>query len=246
MRKAIIIICIVMFFLVVIISNFTDNKLDGKTIAFIGDSLMEGYGNDFKGFEYYFSKKLPNSKFINNSKSGSTIADNSGIGNITMINQVKTLTGNPDIIILDGGANDIIDYALGFLENDLKKEIGIVNKESNELIKNDTVISDLEEIILELKNKYPKAKIYYLQMFLLDDTTIDMITLDESKKPELKQRRNQLFEQIKILCQKWNIEYIDVSDKLIGTGTKYRQDDWIHLKEEGYQLLTPYILEKIK
>lgn len=245
-KKLIIIVCIVVVIFIAIISNLVSSELNGKTIAFIGDSLMAGYGNDFKSFEYYFSEGLPYSKFINNSQSGSTITNNSGNDNIIMINQVKTLKGYPDIILFDGGANDIVSYALGFLDTNLKKEIGTVVVNSKEPLHEPTVMSDFEEIIIELKNKFPNSKLCYLQLFLIDDITIDMITIDESKKPEIRARRDMLYEQIKIACDKWDIYYIDVSDKLIGTEKKYRQDDWIHLKEEGYQYITPYILEKLK
>lgn len=247
MKKRIIIILIILIIIfILILSNFLDNDLDGKTIAFIGDSLMAGYGNGDKAFEHYLKEALPNSKFINNSRSGSTITDNTGTDNIIMINQVKTLTGEPDVIVFDGGANDIIGYGLGFLNESLKKEIGTVEPDKNKMSDSNTVIGDLEEVIVELKNKYPKAKLYYLQIFLIDDETIDKITIDESKKPDMKERRDLLYSQIKVLCKKRGVGYIDVANKFIETEKRYRQDDWIHLKEEGYQVLTPYILEKIK
>jgi lysophospholipase L1-like esterase len=245
-KKTYIILLIFLIIIIAVLSNILSNNLDGKEIAFLGDSIMAGYGNNLQSFEYYFSKALPNSKLVNNSQSGSTISNNSGTDNIIMINQVKTLTGNPDIILFDGGANDIIDYAIGFLSKDLEKEIGEIDINSNEALNDNTVMADFEEIIIALKEKFPNAKLCYIQMFLIDDTTIDNITLDESKKPEIRQRRDKLYEQIEIACNKWNVSYIDVSDKFINTGTKYRQDDWIHLKEEGYQLLIHYVLEKLK
>ena len=55
-----------------------------------------------------------------------------------------------------------------------------------------TVIGDLEEAIVELQKRFPDAKLCYLQMFLIDDPTIDTITLDESKKPEMRERRDSL------------------------------------------------------
>ena len=61
----------------------------------------------------------------------------------------------------------------------------------------------------------------------MDEETIDIITNDEEKKPEIKQRRDEFYEQIEILCQKWNIVYIHITDKFVGTGTKYRQEDGI-------------------
>lgn len=243
-RRKLISFCLLIA-LIAIVINILDKNVDGLTIAFIGDSLMEGYGNDMHGFEYYFPKYLPNSKFINNSKSGSTISDNTGNYNIIMINQAKTLQGAPDIICLDGGANDIIDYGLGFLDNSLKKEIGIANMNISQMSDPNTVIGDFEEIIVELQTRFPKAKICYFQMFLIDDKTIDKITIDESKKPDMKQRRDLLYEQIKLICQKRNVYFIDVSDKMEGTELTYRQDDWIHLKAEGYQYLTPFLIKKL-
>lgn len=244
MKKIIICICILLVIVIAIVSNIIESDLDGKTIAFLGDSLMEGIGNDSNAFEYYFKSYLPNSKLINCSKSGATITSNTGTDDIVIFNQIKNLTDNPDIIIFDGGANDIISYGLGFLDNSLKKEIGILNSEG--IPSNNSVIEDFEKIVLELKNKFPNSKLCYLQLFLIDDDTIDHITLDESKKPEMKSRRDELFKQIKVLCEKLDVKYIDVSNKLIGTENKYRQEGYIHLKEEGYKLLTPYILEELK
>ena len=141
MKKYIIIIAfIVITIFIAILSNIIDDELDGKTIAFLGDSLIEGYGNEYRGFEYYMQPSLPNSKFINNSRSGSTVTDNTGTDNIVMLNQVKTLTGQPDIIVFDGGANDIIGYGLGFLDNALKKDIGTVNQEKDSMTDKSTVI----------------------------------------------------------------------------------------------------------
>ena len=135
---------------------------------------------------------------------------------------------------------------MGFNDNNLKKEIGIVDENPNNISDQNTVIGDLEEAIVELQKKYPASKLCYLQLFLIDDPTIDIITLDESKKPEMRSRRDSLYEQIEILCKKRNVNYIDVSDKFVGKGTIYRQNDGIHLKEEGYQLITHYILEKLE
>lgn len=223
-----------------------EKTLDGKTIAFIGDSLIEGYGNEFHGFDYYLAQNLPNTNFINNSKSGSTITDNSGTDNIIMLNQAKTLAGNPDIIVLDGGANDIMGYALGFLNQDLKKEIGTVDLTSQNISNGETVITDLEEVVLELRNKFPDAKLCYFQPFLLDDDTISHLTSESLAKQEIVTRRDAFYQEVQKMCQKWQIEYLDVAGHFEGTGTTYRQEDWIHIKEAGYELLTPFLLQKLK
>lgn len=222
------------------------NPLEGKTVAFIGDSLIEGYGNDFNGLADYLAPKLPNTHFIDNSKSGSTVTDNSGTDNIIILNQARTLSGNPDIIILNGGANDVMGYALGFLNGDLKKEIGTVNMNSNTISGGDTVITDFEEIIFELKCRFPNAKICYLQPFLLDDETINHLTSDSNQIAEIQARRDSFYGQIQQICQKWQMYCLDVSHYFIGTGTMYRQEDWTHINHNGYELITPYILEKLK
>jgi len=226
--------------------EYKTNPLNGKTIAFIGDSLIEGYGNNLNGVDDYLAQNLPNTRFINNSKSGSTITDNSGTDNIIMLNQARTLSGNPDIIMFDGGANDIMGYNLGFLNNDLKKEIGTVDMTTTSISGGDTVISDFEEIIFELKNRFPNAKLCYLQPFLLDDDTINHLTNDEFAKQEIKARRDSFYGQMQKICEKWKMDYLDVSNHFIGTGLDYRFDDWIHIKHEGYQLLTPHIINKLK
>lgn len=247
MRKKIIISIILFVIVIIIISNFFDSNIDGKKIVFIGDSIMAGYGNNQKSFEYYFKEALPNSELLNLAKGGATISTNSP-SQLVIKNQVQEITGSPDIIFFEGGANDIIDYAIGFLDKSLEKPIGTVDITTKSLPPDteNTVMADFEELIITLQRKFPEAKLCYLQIFLVDDTTIDNITLDESKKPEIRQRRDELYAQVKLACQKWNVSYIDVSDKFIDTGINYRQEDWIHINEIGYERLTPYILEKLK
>lgn len=245
MKNKIVVFIILLVIAIIIASNFFDSNLDGKKIAFVGDSIMAGYGNNEKSFEYYFKQALPNSELINLAKGGATISDNSP-SELVIKNQVQEITGSPDIILFEGGANDIIDYAIGFLDKSLEKPIGTVESESSNASNENTVMADFEELIITLKDEFPEAKLCYLQIFLIDDTTIDNITLDESKKPEIRQRRDELYAQVKLACQKWDVSYIDVSDKFIDTGIQYRQSDWIHINEIGYERLTPYILEKLK
>ena len=223
-----------------------EKNLDGKTIAFIGDSLIEGYGNDNKGFDYYLKQYLPNNTYINNSKSGSTITDNSGNDNIVMINQAKSLNGNPDMIIFDGGANDIIGYALGFLNTESKKDIGSVDMSTQTVSEGDSVINDFEEVVLELKNRFPNAELYYIQPFLLDSQTISYLTNDSQSMKEIRQRRDLLYSEIQKMCIKWNIKYIDLTESVKDISQSYRQSDWIHINENGYKILTENLYKKLK
>ena len=216
--------------------------LSGKTIAMIGDSLIDGYGTESGGLDVHLAKKMPGATYINNSVSGSTVTDNTGNDTIVMINQARNLGGNPDIILFDGGVNDVIAYDMKFISTDLEKPIGKINMEDSNPSSEDTVMADFEEVVQVLKNKFPNTKLCYVQLCLLDDTSINMLAKQVELKDGIKQRRDEFLEQIKLMCQKWDVGYLDISSKFIGTGIQYRQEDWLHINDEGYKLISPYIL----
>ena len=133
-----------------------------------------------------------------------------------------------------------------FLNNDLKKEIGTVNKNLEEMSDENTVIRDFEEIIIELQKKFPKAELCYLQLFLIDDETINKIVKDKSNISEMKSRRDKFYIQIKLLCEKRGVKYVDVSDTFDETDKNFRKEDWIHLNDEAYKIISEAILEELK
>jgi len=231
--------------IIAIISNFIDHDINGMDITLLGDSVMEGYGNENRGFEYYFSKSLYRSKINNYASDAATLSDNNGTNYMVIKNQIDIIEGYPQIVLLDGGANDIMGYNIGTYPYSNQKPIGNVDTSKNEVTEGDTVIHCFEETVKKLKETYPLAKICYVQMFLIDDDTINHITVNEAIKPELKQRRDDLWKEIKIACQKWKIDFIDVSSKFYNTGSKYRQNDWIHINEDGYRFITPYVLKEL-
>ena len=216
--------------------------LNGKSIAMFGDSLIEGYGNENGGLDVYLAKKMPDAQYSNYSKSGSTVTNNTGDGNIIMANQARSIGGNPSIILFDGGVNDIIGYDMNFLSEDLKKPIGTIDMENSSPSQENSVMADFEEVIQILKSRFPDSKLCYVQLCLLDDTSINMLAKQVEHKDEMKQRRDEFLVQIKLLCQKWDINYLDLSSKFVGTGIQYRQEDWLHINEDGYKLVSPYIL----
>lgn len=216
--------------------------LNGRSVTMIGDSLIAGYGNERGGLNVYLADKMPNCSYSNSAVSGSTITSNTGNDNIIMINQARSIGGNPSIILFDGGVNDIIGYDMDFLNSDLKKPIGIINKEEPNPSEEDTVMADFENVISTLKSRFPNTTLCYLQLCLLDDTSINMLAKQVEHKDEIKQRRDEFFSQIKILCEKWDVKYLDISTKFVGTGIQYRQEDWLHINDEGYKMITPYVL----
>ena len=248
MRKRLIIIIVAAIAIFSIISGIYSNvvSLDGKQIAILGDSIMSGYGNDDHSFDYYLKDYIDGATFINNARGGSTITENTGDDEIVLINQVKSLTGNPDLIILNGGANDIFGYALGFLDSSKKLEIVSIDKDKKEISDPNTVLGNLENVFKEIKERFPSARVCFTSVLLIDEDTISNITKDESKKPDIRDRRDKFFEGVPILCEKYGVYYADLSDLFVGHNEIYRQSDWIHMTETGYVKVTPFLYQHLK
>ena len=245
-KKKIIILILSLIAIIAIISNIVDPDINGMDFTLIGDSIMKGYGNQDKGFEYYFSNALYRSKINNYASDAATLSENNGTNYMVIKDQIDLIKGDPQVILLDGGANDIMGYCIGTYPYANQKPIGTVNTEIDGVTEGDTVIHHFEDTIRILKEKYPSSRICYVQMFFIDDDTINHITINESIKPEIRQRRDDLWREIKIACEKWKIDYIDVSSKFYETDIKYRQADWIHINDIGYKYITPYVLKELE
>ena len=122
---------------------------------------------------------------------GSTISDNTPGEYRTIKEQAETLKNgqqaagidNIDLIVFDGGGNDIISYGSSGIDVSLRKEIGTIDKSNSSPSTEDTVAADFEEIINIFQNNYPNSKICYLQPLLLDDDVL----LDKFYKGAIKQ-----------------------------------------------------------
>ena len=80
---------------------------------------------------------------------------------------------------------------------------------------------------------------------------LDVNGLNTALIPVLS-RAQQLWEEIKIICNEYDIKYLDFSDVVIenrstdGSDTNsYLQNDMMHLTDEGYTVITPLIIESI-
>ena len=273
----------------------TEEKLP-KKILWFGDSLMRGYGNNNKGFPEYF-EELTGIECINSSFSGSTITDNTAEATgssdpITLKSQVESILSRPDIvnpsdvelIVLDGGGNDILLYNISGVNEKYKKEVGTADDTTS-----DTVINDFREVIDMLKQKFINAKIIFTEPLPFDETFVELIvfnsfagdaTLDELNKEynqhcatieefrnlyfqirtdissicdSLTSRSEQLFSELEVVCGQLGVEYLDLSyiadenraEDGSDTNT-YLQADRMHITDEGYRAITPYIVEKVK
>lgn len=161
--------------------NGENEKLPQKTLWF-GDSLMRGYGNNNNGFPEYFAQ-ITGLESINASFSGATITDNtteaSGSSNpLTLKDQIELVLSRPDVVIpseielivLDGGGNDILAYEIAGVDESYKKEVGTVSDTTS-----DTVINDFREVINRLRQNFPNAKILFTKPIPMDSTFFEII-----------------------------------------------------------------------
>ena len=248
MKKKMIIFVIVFIVVIVILSSIyvSENSLDDKTIVFLGDSIMSGYGNEDRGFEYYLEPYLKNTSLKNVARGGSTLTQNTGTDDIVIKNQIDKIEDEPDIIVFNGGINDIMGYDVGFLEKSKRLEIGTIDPETKEISDSNTVYGDFEDTVKYMKEKYPKAKIYFLSILLLDETTISNITVDSLARTNIAQRRDEFFSQAKLFSEKMGITYIDLSHIFVGHDEQYRQPDWIHMSDVGYKQFAAFLLKELK
>lgn len=67
----------------------------------------------------------------------------------------------------------------------------------------------------------------------------------EPKITNVKNNGDELINQIKNVCTKWDIEYCDISSHISIEENEHYQSDYIHFNSNGYAELTPYIVEKV-
>ena len=161
-----------------------------KTSIWFGDSIMAGDGNTRKvtnsfgqettaSFPDYY-RDITNaelSKTMNCGVGGSTISANTPYLSIeSYINYfssqpvISNLAKEIELVVLDGGGNDVIAYALGGIEESFKKEIG-----SSSNTTADTVVNDFRKILATIKEKFPNAKILYVHPIALDEIAIEIM-----------------------------------------------------------------------
>lgn len=163
--------------------------LSNKLSLWYGDSIMVGLHNTRKVTNSYgvevpagipdYYRDLAGSnvtKTLNFAVAGTTISNNSP--NDLHIEKVISLTSlgeeanNVELVVLDGGGNDILAYEAGAYDSSLMKNIGTATDTTS-----DTVINDFRKIIKLIKEKFPNAKILYVHPLSLDQTAIEMQTL---------------------------------------------------------------------
>lgn len=242
-----IVICLLFVFLTILFLPF---RKDSRPVMMaFGDSIMYGAGNDGNGIADLLNE--PNKyRLYDYSLGGSTVSytekkdtdnfikhiyhkyvvhkDYSKLINITyQVDSAIEKVSNADIILIDGGINDVFKNA----------EIGELSMDKSTFDKS-TFSGGLEYCLSELKSHYSNAIIIYINTHMNG-----AVNSDEQK----------LFSNdAKDICSLYGVEYVDITkesglDTTNNEYVKYTVNmDKTHPTSEGYEeFYIPEIKEKI-
>lgn len=173
------------------IPNTNNNPLDGKTVAFVGDSIS--YGTNYHGGYGKLIGGQNNMPVTNPSKGGATIARNVKWSEDAdgyrpcIIDMVDELEGEYDYIIIEGGINDFWNHA----------PLGELTADFNGGYDENTTAGGLESMFSRIKENYPESKAGFVIMH--DPFTYDA---EDGYAP--------YYEMMKAACDKWDIPYLDL------------------------------------
>ena len=214
--------------------------LSGKSMYCDGDSVAFGtgtntFGNDCFSYCHYIAQKY-NMDMQNKAVSGTTLAkikSRTKDSNKSILERVTNMNGNYDIILLEGGFNDLFE----------KVKIGTVTPDDDRSGNYDeyTTAGALESIC------------YFLQKNYRDSTKLFVLC----HKLCNKERQPEYWNVIKEILKKWEIDYIDLSEETQLTNinkeisTQYfrlknNKGDGVHpLVYTNQKIYGPYIAQKL-
>lgn len=217
--------------------QYVDGKLDklaGKKVLCLGDSLMAGDGWA-GGFANCLQENHPTAEVINIAVSGATLIQNdTGKFVYNQFKAYKDAGGEaPDLVIFDGGGNDCLyraNMGTGKLDS------CYINGH------NGTMCDALESLIYAIQTAWPNTKLLYVT------TPLAMQWADTTKVPSVPTpdvQMEYLVAREKVL-EKWGIPKADIrrdsclTSCISGKASVYYGDS-LHLNEAGYRYVSPVI-----
>lgn len=219
-----------------------NERLDGKTVLFFGDSICFGANDDdnnkkvTRGGAWCSRIALsnPNSLCVNYGQSGSTIALRSSYSNSVLeeLAIAKEKYPSADYIIIEGGVNDAYNPSV--------ISLGTITIGYNDTYDNNTFCGALESCFKYAQENYPNAKIGFIC---------------SHKVPSAMQGEydfNTIIEKAKKICEKWSIPYLDLFNQsgfnyfLDSHVTEFSAGDGLHPNGKGYDIISPKIDEWLK
>lgn len=218
------------------------NFLYGKTMYCDGDSVAKGIGTNVLGNDYYsycnYISDTYNMATVNNAVPGTTLAKRKEITSPdkkSILERVREMKGSYDIVLLEGGFNDL------FKKVDIGEMTDINDKSGN--YNEYTTAGALESICYFLNENYADS----VKLFVLCHT--------RNANPNQYKYWNLIIE----ILNKWNIDYVDISsetdfcdvnDEISTQYFMYNKDmkkgDGIHpLKYAATKIYGPVIADKL-
>lgn len=169
------------------------NYLDGMSMYCDGDSVAKGVGTNVLGNDYYsycnYVTEKHNMNTVNKSVSGTTLAkqkDKKGEKK-SILERVKEMKGDYDVVLLEGGFNDLFQNIEIGEVTDINDKSGIYNEY--------TTAGALESICYFINENYKDS----IKLFVICHT------ISNNKNQHL------YWDTIRQILNKWEIEYVDIS-----------------------------------
>ncbi len=239
----------------------SSSPLNGKRALYIGDSITQGfrdwysYGRDGLSWASRIERDT-GLDFVNPAIHGSTISylevgDSSGGYTATEANQgwnwiydfyADNADAYFDMVVMHGGVNDARytrDYG----------EVKTTNIYNLEAFDTSTFAGGLQYLFASVKQNFPEATLFYIANFRLDNATIKYG--DTSKTLEQDDYLGNYMYLAYEICELYDINLIDLHNNtelnavLETTKTTYLEDK-LHPSPEGYEIITPYIIEEME
>lgn len=170
--------------------------LYGKTMYCDGDSVAKGTGTNIFGSGFYsycnYITETYNMKSVNKSVAGTTIAkqkNKTSPDNKSILERVREMKGSYDIVLLEGGFNDLFQNIRIGEVTDINDKSGNYNEY--------TTVGALESICYFLNQNYADS----VKLFVLCHT--------RNANPNQYKYWNIITE----VLDKWNIDYVDISSQ---------------------------------
>lgn len=206
-------------------SNVSPNRKPGNLKAlYIGDSISYGFSDISGGYAWCGRIQCNyNIDGENRSHSGWTLSPSKGAPIYDQLKEAST--DDYDYIIVQGGVNDV-SRGTAF---------GSVSPNGTENFDLMTIAGALEHTLVAAKELNPDAVVGFV---------INYNIWALGTNPELYVKWNQYVKLAILVCEKWNIPYIDL-DNTSGFSSyfnlKKHTTDLVHPNSDGYDIISKYI-----
>ncbi len=211
------------------------SKTYKKNAIFFGDSIVYGFKSSPVG--YSWANYIGDNYDLN-------VVVNAGISDYRvstydnprkwLVDEVKSHYNDPnnyDFVILQGGINDLLyNTPMGSISD--SKDINSFDAR--------TFCGGLESYLYFVTSKWPNARIGYIITYNTPNYTERGLKWSYSDY-------KSYYDKTKEILNKWNIKYFDLSsdefNNLLMVEQRKYLPDYLHLNNDGYKLVSPYIYD---